>query len=55
LSIVSQITIYNYFGDKNSLAKEAFISFVETAIGEFEQILANDIPFAGLRFFIDIF
>jgi AcrR family transcriptional regulator len=46
LANVSQVSIYNYFGDKNSLAKEAFVSLIEMAIGEFEQILAGDAPFA---------
>jgi len=42
---VSQVSIYNYFDDKNALAKEAFISYVETEIGRYEQILEQDIPF----------
>jgi len=43
---VSQVSIYNYFGDKNSLAKEAFLSFIEQAISKFELILEGDAPFA---------
>jgi len=46
LANVSQVSIYNYFGDKNSLAKEAFLSLIETAISEYEQILMSNIPFA---------
>ena len=46
LANVSQVSIYNYFGDKNSLAKEAFVSLIETAIGEFAQILAGSAPFS---------
>ena len=44
---VSQVTIYNYFGDKNTLAKEAFISYIDAAAGLFEQVLEQeDIPFS---------
>lgn len=42
---VSQVSIYNYFGDKQSLAKEAFISFIEAAINAFGQVLESDVPF----------
>jgi AcrR family transcriptional regulator len=43
---VSQVSIYNYFGDKNTLAKEAFISYIEEAIQKYEQIIEENIPFA---------
>jgi AcrR family transcriptional regulator len=43
---VSQVSIYNYFNDKNTLAKEAFISYIEAEIGKFEQILELSIPFS---------
>ena len=43
---VSQVSIYNYFEDKNALAKEAFIAYIETEIANFDQILKQDIPFA---------
>jgi AcrR family transcriptional regulator len=43
---VSQVSIYNYFGDKNLLAREAFLSYIEQAINEYEKILASDISFA---------
>ena len=43
---VSQVSIYNYFGDKKNLAKEAFISYVEVAMERFEQILQGDLPFS---------
>jgi AcrR family transcriptional regulator len=46
LAHVSQVSIYNYFGDKKSLAKEAFISLIGTAIYDFDQILESDIPFS---------
>jgi AcrR family transcriptional regulator len=42
---VSQVSIYNYFGDKNALAKEAFIACVEAEIGKYGQILDQNIPF----------
>ena len=42
---VSQVSIYNYFNDKNTLAKEAFIAFIEAVIAEYEQIMERDIPF----------
>jgi AcrR family transcriptional regulator len=45
LANVSPVSIYNYFGDKNSLAKEAFLSYIETAISKYEQIIGSDIPF----------
>jgi len=43
---VSQVSIYNYFDDKNALAKEAFIAYIEAEIANFEMILGQDIPFA---------
>ena len=42
---VSQVSIYNYYGDKNSLAREALLSFVDTAISGYNEIMARDIPF----------
>lgn len=42
---VSQVSIYNYFGDKNSLAKEALVSYLDKVINEYEVILEKDIPF----------
>lgn len=43
---VSQVSIYNYFGDKNSLAKEVLISRLDRAISEYDEILDRDIPFS---------
>lgn len=43
---VSQVTIYNYFKDKNALAGEALASYVDAAIREFEVILEKEIPFS---------
>jgi AcrR family transcriptional regulator len=42
---VSQVSIYNYFGDKNTLAKETLISYLDKAITGYEEILDRDIPF----------
>ena len=42
---VSQVSIYNYFGDKNALAKEAFMEILDTELSKFEEILDRDIPF----------
>ncbi|MDR1560260.1 MAG: TetR/AcrR family transcriptional regulator [Clostridiales bacterium] len=42
---VSQVTIYNYFGDKNALAKEAFVSYIEAAISKYVQIIDSELPF----------
>jgi AcrR family transcriptional regulator len=42
---VSQVSIYNYFGDKNALAKEVFITILDAEIDKFEEILDIDIPF----------
>jgi AcrR family transcriptional regulator len=36
---VSQVTIYNYFGSKESLLREAFKSFVDKAVGDFEEYM----------------
>lgn len=43
---VSQVTIYNYFKDKNNLASEALASYIDAAIREFEEILEKEIPFS---------
>ncbi|MCM3762886.1 TetR/AcrR family transcriptional regulator [Alkalihalobacillus oceani] len=42
---VSQVSIYNYFGDKNMLAKKALISYVEKYMERYEEILRKDVPF----------
>jgi len=36
---VSQVTIYNYFGSKEALLREVFISFVDEAIRNFEEYM----------------
>ena len=43
---VSQVAIYNYFGDKNSLAKKALVFYLDRVIDEYEAILEEDVPFA---------
>lgn len=43
---VSQVSIYNYFGDKNSLAKEVLIYYLDVAIKGYDEILQKDIPFS---------
>lgn len=43
---VSQVSIYNYFGDKHNLAKEALVSYLDKSILGYEEILDRDIPFA---------
>jgi AcrR family transcriptional regulator len=43
---VSQVSIYNYFGDKSALAKEAFVAYIAAAIGKYEEIMGREIPFA---------
>ncbi len=42
---VSQVSIYNYFGDKNALAKKVLIAFLDQAIQEYEEILNRNISF----------
>ena len=42
---VSPVSIYNYFGDKNTLATEVLIGFLDKTIKEYEEILDRDIPF----------
>src|SRR4051812_12855709 len=36
---VSQVTIYNYFGSKESLLREVFKSYVDNAVLDFEQFM----------------
>ncbi|MDD4438777.1 MAG: TetR/AcrR family transcriptional regulator [Tissierellia bacterium] len=43
---VSQVSIYNYFGDKNNLAKEVLASYLDKAIKGYDEILKRDIPFS---------
>lgn len=43
---VSQVSIYNYFGDKNNLAKEVLASYLDKAIKGYDEILEREIPFS---------
>lgn len=43
---VSQVSIYNYFGDKNTLAKEVLVSYLDKAIKGYDEILEREIPFS---------
>ncbi|WP_179238871.1 TetR/AcrR family transcriptional regulator [Sedimentibacter hydroxybenzoicus] len=42
---VSQVSIYNYFGDKISLAKEVLISYIDILVNEYDEILEDNISF----------
>lgn len=42
---VSQVSIYNYFGDKNALAREVMNAFLDQAVREYDEILDRDLPF----------
>lgn len=42
---VSQVTIYNYYGDKRSLAKAAFSFLIDHTMSEFDRILKSTMPF----------
>ncbi|QHQ61355.1 TetR family transcriptional regulator [Anaerocolumna sedimenticola] len=43
---VSQVSIYNYFGDKNALAKEVLIKYLDHIIEGYDEILQKEIPFS---------
>lgn len=42
---VSKVTIFKYFGDKTSLAREVLLPFVEEWIAYYEELTRLDIPF----------
>jgi len=42
---VSQVSIYNYYGDKNSLAKAVLISYIDILIQEYDDILEDNTSF----------
>ena len=51
---VSQVSIYNYFGDKNTLAKEVLVSYLDKTIKGYDEILEREIPFyEKLKLIID--
>lgn len=43
---VSQVSIYNYFGDKNALAREVLIKYLDHIIEGYDEILQKEIPFS---------
>lgn len=42
---VSQVSIYNYFGDKNALAQAAFAAIIEDAVSSYQVILRSQRSF----------
>lgn len=42
---VSRVTLFKYFGDKETLAKEAMFSWIELLMREYETILSSTKPF----------
>lgn len=42
---VSRVTIFKYFEDKDTLAKEAMVSWIGLLISEYEGIVKSDMPF----------
>lgn len=42
---VSRVTLFKYFGDKETLAKEAMFSWIELLMMEYETILSSSKPF----------
>ncbi|MPQ26375.1 TetR/AcrR family transcriptional regulator [Bacillus paralicheniformis] len=40
---VSQVTIYNYFGNKEALLKEVFKDYIDQSISDFEECMNKDI------------
>jgi len=52
---ISHVSIYNYFGDKKSLAVAALASYLDKAIEEYEVILEQEVPFTEkLRRIMDL-
>lgn len=43
---VSQVSIYNYFGSKNNLAKEVLVSYLDRTIKDYDEVLEREIPFS---------
>jgi|SRR5690625_1903468 len=42
---VSKVTIFKYFGDKESLARNILLPFVEEWITYYDELIKSDIPF----------
>ncbi len=45
-AVVSQVSIYNYYGDKDCLVREVLLSYLEKSMQSYEEILEQDLPFA---------
>lgn len=43
---VSRVTIFKYFGDKETLAKEAMKTWIELLIKEYKDIVSSNLPYA---------
>jgi len=43
---VSHVSIYNYFGDKKTLAVAALASYFDRVIADYEEILEQNLPFS---------
>ncbi len=42
---VSRVTIFKYFGDKETLAKEAMKAWIEYLIKEYHEIVSSNLPY----------
>ncbi len=42
---VSPVTIFKYFGDKMTLAREMVLAYIDATMGHYEDMLNRDIPF----------
>ncbi len=45
LAKVSRVTLFHYFGDKETLAREALVEWVGQLASEYEEILYGDLPY----------
>lgn len=45
LAKVSRVTLFHYFGDKETLAREALVEWVGQLVSEYEEILYGDLPY----------
>lgn len=42
---VSRVTLFKYFGDKDTLVREVLCSWIDRLIDEYDRILSSDLPF----------
>lgn len=42
---VSPVTVFNYFGDKMTLARETLLAYMNAAMADYAELLQRDIPF----------